>query len=131
MQIDWTLFNRILRDGERVPRGWKKALVVPILKGEDEDGNSLYRPISLLSNIGKLFESIINNRLVCLIERFHPEKFKTQYGFRPSRSTAMVNQLIKELEDQARERKHTLVITSLDFSRAYDSANGMIVCDKV
>ena len=131
VQVIWTLFNRILREGDRVPRGWKKALVIPIFKGEDEDGNSLYRPISLLSNIGKLFESIVNNRLVGLIERFHPERFQTQFGFRPGRSTAMVNQIIQELSGQVRQRHESLIITSLDFSRAYDSANGIIVCDKL
>ena len=47
------------------PERWRRAIVVPILKPQ-KDGSSAdnYRPIALTSCVYKLFERIINNRLV-------------------------------------------------------------------
>ena len=53
------LFNRILDTG-KYPTLWSFGLIVPIHK-KDEVEN--YRGITLLSAFGKLFTSILNNRL--------------------------------------------------------------------
>ncbi|CAB0034373.1 unnamed protein product [Trichogramma brassicae] len=50
------LFNKCLASG-KIPSAWKKGVVVPILKPEkDEALAKSYRPICLLSLIGKTFE---------------------------------------------------------------------------
>jgi hypothetical protein len=48
-----------------VPQIWKNAIIILVLKKckDPKDPNS-YRPISLLSCLGKLLERIINNRLM-------------------------------------------------------------------
>ena len=57
------LFNHLLRSG-LFPNAWKRAEVIPIFKPNKPptDPNS-YRPISLLSIVGKLFERIIASSL--------------------------------------------------------------------
>lgn len=65
-----------------VPLEWKSQVVIPILKPhkDPKDSNS-YRPISLTSCVGKIFEVILNNR----IEWYLESKLKlarSQSGFR-------------------------------------------------
>ena len=52
-----------------VPEVWKAAHLVPILKkGKDMTNPSSYRPISLLSCVGKLMERVITRRLTWFLE---------------------------------------------------------------
>ena len=80
------LFRKCLAAGE-YPSCWKVASVVPIpKKGCDSSQPSSYRPISLLSVIGKVFESVVNAHLLSYLEAHHLLS-DTQYGFRYARST--------------------------------------------
>ena len=70
------------------PDCWKVSSVVPVFKNVGERSTAKnYRPVSLLSVISKVFEKLVNNRIVD-----HPEKFGLfsdfQYGFRSFQSTA-------------------------------------------
>ena len=56
------LFHRILDTG-KYPALWSFGLIVPIHKKDDRSKNGNYRGITLLSELGKLFTSILNNRL--------------------------------------------------------------------
>ena len=52
-----------------LPKSWKSAVVTMIPKKESNSSNpSEYRPISLLSCIGKLAERIIKNRLYSFLQ---------------------------------------------------------------
>ena len=57
-----TLFNRILDTG-KYPALWSFGLIVPIHKKDDRSKVENYRGITLLSAQGKIFTSILNNRL--------------------------------------------------------------------
>ena len=69
------------------PDCWKVSSVVPVFKNLRERSRAKNYPVSLLSVVSKVFEKLINNRIVdrlercCLFSDF-------QYGFRSSRSTA-------------------------------------------
>ncbi|CAK9796537.1 hypothetical protein ANTPLA_LOCUS858 [Anthophora plagiata] len=69
------------------PTAWKTAKLIAIRKkGKDGSNPTDYRPISLLANISKIFETTINNAIVkhCETNNVIPE---TQFGFRHKHST--------------------------------------------
>lgn len=81
-----TLFNNSLNN-KYFPSSWKFAKVLPILKkGKDPTKYDSYRPISLLPNIGKVYEVIINQLLqtFCDNNNIIPD---CQFGFRRGHST--------------------------------------------
>ncbi|MBW0525592.1 hypothetical protein O181_065307 [Austropuccinia psidii MF-1] len=63
-------FNECLQNGE-FPENWKIEMTVILRKAAKEDYSNpnAYRPIALLNTLGKLFERIINDRLVHWAER--------------------------------------------------------------
>ncbi len=64
----------------------KQAAVCPIFKKKDKDKCENYRPISLLSNISKLFERAMHTRLYDFFEKSNL-LYEKQFGFRKSYST--------------------------------------------
>ncbi|UYV68088.1 hypothetical protein LAZ67_5003020 [Cordylochernes scorpioides] len=62
------IFNRILKTYE-FPTTWLKSVIQPIFKNGDQENPSDYRAIALLSNIAKLFTSILKSLLGSWIER--------------------------------------------------------------
>ena len=45
---------------EQVPAFWKQAEITPINKRNDPSDITNYRPISLLSTVGKVLDNIVN-----------------------------------------------------------------------
>ena len=62
------LFRKVL-DDETVPRDWKEANVVPIFKGGQRSVVSNYRPVSLTSQICKVFEAIVRGEVVEFLDK--------------------------------------------------------------
>ena len=82
------LFNMCLKDSKSCfPDCCKVSSVVPVFKNAEERSTAKnYRPVSLLSVVSKVFEKLVNNRIVDHREKCgHFSDF--QYGFRSSRST--------------------------------------------
>ena len=69
-----------------------------------------YRPVSLLSVVSKFFEKHVNNRILDHLEKcdFYSD---FQYGFRLSRSTAVVSDRIGRVFNRS---------GALDISKAFD-----------
>ncbi|VDI17201.1 Hypothetical predicted protein [Mytilus galloprovincialis] len=74
------LINGILQSGI-FPTDWAKAILILYQKGSVLDPNN-YRGISLVSNFGKLFTSVLNQRLIDWSETFDIVT-DAQFGFRP------------------------------------------------
>jgi len=53
-----TMFFRKVMDNEQVPGEWKDANVIPIFKSGNRNTATNYRPVSLTSQICKVFEAI-------------------------------------------------------------------------
>ena len=103
------------------PEQWSKEIKLPFLKpGKDPNLPSSYRPISLKSCICKLFERMVNHRLMWFLEKNNflcPE----QSGFRKRRSTIdVLTQLTCHIEKGFKEKKHTVAVF-FDQEKAYDS----------
>ena len=79
------LVNKSIKEGV-FPKLLKYALVCPIYKKSDKTECANYRPISILSNLSKIFERAMYNR----IDNFLDENniiYDLQFGFRKNHST--------------------------------------------
>ena len=83
------LFNKCLKES-CFPDCWKVSSVVPVFKNVGERSTAKnYRPVSLLSVVGKVFEKLVNNRIVDHLEKCGLFS-DSQYGFRPFQSTDLL-----------------------------------------
>ena len=81
------LFNKLLKE-PCFPDCWKVSSVVPVFKNVEERSTAKnYRPVSLLSVVSKVFQKLVNNRIVDDVEECGLF-YDYQYEFRFSRSTA-------------------------------------------
>ena len=113
------LFNAIWRRS-RLPKAWKHAIVIPILKsGKDPHRTSSYRPISLTSTLSKLMERLVTNRLMWYLEKFNLLS-NTQCGFRRGRSTADHIVRLQDLITRHQHNKGYVLAVFVDFERAFD-----------
>ena len=103
------------------PDQWKKEIKLPFLKpGKDPSLPSSYRPISLTSCICKLFERMVNQRLMWFLES-NNVLCPQQSGFRKNKSTIdSLTQLTCHIEKAFRDKKHTVAVF-FDLEKAYDT----------
>jgi hypothetical protein len=103
-----------------IPKEWKCANVVPVYKSGGKSDPNNYRPISLLSIISKVMESIINDKL-----RKHVFGLRlisdNQYGFRPNHSTLDLLTVTTQKWANALDKGQEVKVVALDISRAFDS----------
>jgi len=113
------LFNQSWRTGV-FPTAWKEAIITPILKkGKDPRKKTSYRPISLLSCLGKTLERIINKRLMHHLESNNLINAE-QTAFRKNRNTEdQLIYLTQSIENAFQEKKK-VVATFIDLSKAFD-----------
>lgn len=114
------LTNQIFNCGHW-PQPWKKAIIVPLLKpGKSPENINNYRPISLLSCISKLCETLIYEKILN-----HCEEQKLlsddQFGFRAKLSTNhALSTLMHDVSMALNNRKPTICV-ALDCEKAFDS----------
>ena len=117
-----TLLNFINKTWQSgvLPKSWKSAIVRPILKkGKPEDDLKSFRPISLTSNIGKLAERMLNNRLYWWLESSGSLN-NFQAGFRKgSRTEDQLFLLTQSVKDSFLHKRNS-VAAFVDFQQAYD-----------
>ena len=111
------VMNAILKERTPPPQ-WQKGHIKRLYKGKGKRGMcSNERGITLASNIGKMYERIINNRVAESIEMT-----QAQAGGQKGRSTTDHILIIKELMQKAKEDKKPIYIAFLDVTKAYDKA---------
>ena len=113
-------FNQMWEAG-KLPSEWKKEIKLPLLKpGKDPNLPQSYRPISLSSCVCKLFERMVNQRLMWFLEK-HTILCPQQSGFRKNKSTmdALI-QLTSCIERGFQDKRHTTAVF-FDLEKAYDT----------
>ena len=112
------IFNHSWMKGV-VPAVWKEAIVIPVPKGKDKKNPRSYRPISLVSCVGKLMERMVNRRLINHLERNNVLS-PTQTGYRKYRSTEdQLAYFTQNIEDTFQEKRKVLAVF-FDLSNAFD-----------
>ena len=87
------LFN-ICKETNAIPRAWRQARVVAILKPSSPKS---FRPISLLSHLHKLYKRLILN---CFMPIIDPQLIPEQASFQPGKScTGQILNLTRHIED--------------------------------
>ena len=112
------IFQKSLDEGV-CPDEWKCANVTPIHKKGDRTEPSNYRPVSLTSQICKVLESIIRDRIMDHLTRNNLLN-DAQHGFREGRSC--LTNLLETLEQwtEILDEGDCIDVAYLDFRKAFD-----------
>jgi len=113
------LFNFVL-DREVWPERWGTGVIFPLHKHDSrlEPGN--YRPITLLSVVGKMFGIVVNSRVMAYSEAVGAISDE-QGGFRRNRGCPDQIFIWREILESRRERKLPTYATFVDVRKAYDT----------
>ncbi|CAH2216375.1 jg3180 [Pararge aegeria aegeria] len=123
----YLIFNRSLATGI-FPDKWKFANVVPIPKSGQADDILNYRPISLLSHVSKVFES-----LICPYLSFQLQSIliAQQHGFRNKMSTVSnLTEYTTQIIDNI-DKGYQVDAIYMDVSKAFDRVDHMILISKL
>jgi len=119
----WLRGLNLCREQGVFPACWKKVRIVLVPKSDGK-----FRPICVLSVVGKIYDRIITSRLMHWLETRNLLSSR-QFGYRDGRdSTDAMREYREKVEEYHRERLHCVAVT-LDISNAFNRAwNPMILC---
>ena len=102
------------------PDYWKVSLLVPVFKNVGERSTAkIYCSVNFLSVVSKVFEKLVNNRIVDHLEKcgFFSD---FQYGFRSSQSTADPLTFVSDRIARAFNRSGATRAVALDICKAFN-----------
>ena len=117
--ISVNLFNLVFDTGI-IPEAWTLGMIQPIFKNKGSPSDpSNYRPITLISCLGKVFTQILNNR----IQKYADENDiinHCQSGFRKKYSTTDNIFILHNLIDLVCKSKKSVFCSFIDLKQAFD-----------
>ncbi|CAB4031005.1 Hypothetical predicted protein [Paramuricea clavata] len=123
------VFNLSLRTGI-FPDDWKFAKVTPIYKSENKTLCENYRPISVISNIAKIFEKLVCRQLNTFLDN-NNIIVKNQSGFRRSHSTETSLLQSTEMWLKSMDQGQINGVIFLDLKKAFDTIDHQILLSKL
>lgn len=123
------LINLVFSSGV-YPKIFKNAVIVPIYKTGDKKEIGNYRPIAITSNIGKIIEKCIAQRL----NKFLCENrilSESQFGFRDGTGTEDALFRLTDFITSNLNRGLKTVAIFLDLTRAFDTVAHQVLLDKM
>ena len=123
------MINKSFIEG-KFPNILKFADICPIYKKSDKYKCENYRPISLLSNLSKIFERAMHTRLYKFFEAYNL-LFETQFGFRKQHSTShAILSIIDDIKENLDNKTFTCGVF-IDLEKAFDTVNHDILLKKL
>jgi hypothetical protein len=125
------VFNNLLRQNE-FPEDWKRTALVLIDKPKkSSEEETKYRPICLISALGKVYENLINKRLMEDIEQCGGLGRK-QFGFRKNRSTVdAIEEVLSTVRGVNGEKPEWSALTLVDVKNAFNTASWELIVKKL
>ena len=122
-----SLYTKCLKEN-KIPKSWKSSKMVLIHKKGDNKDLKNYRPISLLSNIYKVFTKILTLRLTRVLDENQPIE---QAGFRSGYSTIDHIHTVNQLKEKCAEYQKPLCFAFVDYEKAFDSAESKAILNSL
>ena len=115
------LFNTVF-ETEDYPSIWCEGIINPLYKNNSKMLPENYRKITIMSALGKLFETVLNNRLI-----YAQAKMKTddpfQNGFKQRRRAIDNAYILNSVIEKSIATKRPLYVCFVDFKSAFDIVN--------
>ena len=124
------LFNSIVQSSEFIPK-WVLGAIVPIHKKGSKSDPSNYRGLTLMSYLGKLFLTILNNRLTQFVKKkniLSDKQLGVVAGNRTSDAHIIINNLLRKY---CHKYGSKLFSCFVDFSKAFDTIPRNILFKKL
>ncbi|KDN61464.1 hypothetical protein CSUB01_11710 [Colletotrichum sublineola] len=114
------LFQASVEAGE-LPKQWRHAKIIPLKKPNKDDYTiaKAWRPISLLSTLGKVLEAVMAERISHAVETYGLLP-TSHFGARKQRSAEQALVLLQEYIYRAWRKRKVLSLVSFDVKGAYN-----------
>ncbi|KAJ8731400.1 hypothetical protein PYW07_004564 [Mythimna separata] len=111
------IFNDIIIS-ETIPQQWTKSNIILLYKKGDQYDIGNYRPISLMSNLYKIFAKILLKRIEKKLDEQQPIE---QAGFRKDYSVLDHIHAVRQIIEKYGEYQLVYYLAFVDYSKAFDS----------